>query len=88
MLCVPGLSPSPSCERRFANLMSRLGLRTRASLGHRIAQILNTLKKIYHPKAAATLITDVGVVTKNVPTRHTRKLHSLAPSLSEVCLRP
>ena len=41
MLCEPGLSPSPSRERRFSNLMSRLGLRARASLGHRIAQILN-----------------------------------------------
>ena len=41
MLCVPGLSRSPSRERRFSNLMSRLGLRVRASPGHRIAQILN-----------------------------------------------
>ena len=39
MLCVPDLSPSPSRERRFSNLMSRLGLRARAGLGHKIANI-------------------------------------------------
>ena len=26
--------------------------------------------------------------SQNFPTRHTRELHSLAPSLSKVCLRP
>ena len=47
MLRVPGLSRSPSREvnEGFSNLMSRLGLRARVSLGY--AQILNIYSNNY-----------------------------------------
>ena len=79
MLCVPGLSPSHSRERRFSDIMSRLWLRVRDSLAHRVAQILNIFsnncliflmqhaKKIFIIQRRRSLIVDVGVVTKNVP---------------------